>query len=246
MRSPAAKRDPGHALAARDGYRAVVELARERIARPAEIRQFVDHLLGELSANRFGLLAWASFIGRSLVRSANQLRERPAAAAEVTAIPLLAGAAGSPRWAVVSWLLCITHVGLLGEYKTLGWPNRVTLLRALLPAIAPDSRWTSLAALATDFADGRLARRGHESAFGAFADPIADGVFWSWYALRWERKPLLRWAPVTLFAASVAGISAAYFTRGRTIDYPRPIALRYASAGAQILLTLRSLLSVSP
>ena len=82
---------------------------------------------------------------------------------------------------------------------------------------------------------------GNESAFGAFADPIADGAFWSWFALRWEPNRWLRWAPITLFAASVAGISATYFVRGRTIDYPRPQAVRYASAGAQILLTLRAL-----
>src|SRR3989442_1203621 len=90
---------------------------------------------------------------------------------------------------------------------------------------SPSWQWV---ALATDFADGRLAQRGEESAFGAFADPIADGVFWSWYALRWEPNRWLRWAPITLFAASTAAIAAAYFARGRAIDYPRPMAVRYA------------------
>jgi phosphatidylglycerophosphate synthase len=99
--------------------------------------------------------------------------------------------------------------------------------------------------MATDFADGRLARRGQESAFGAFADPIADGVFWSWFALRWESNRLWRWVPLTLFATSVAGISAAYLARGRAIDYPRLMAIRYASSAAQILLTLRALRAVA-
>jgi len=137
--------------------------------------------------------------------------------------------------------LCITHLGLLGERSTLGWPNRLTVIRALLPALAPTSRWTSLVAMATDLADGRVARRGGESAFGAYADPIADGVFWSWFALRWETNRWLRWVPLSAFAATVAGISAAYFSRGRTIDYPRPLTIRYASAAAQIVLTLRAL-----
>ncbi|TAN31994.1 CDP-alcohol phosphatidyltransferase family protein [bacterium] len=216
---------------------------RKAIVRPDAGRQFVDDVLGELAAHRFGPLAWVRFFGRSLVRSAGQIRIRPAAAIEVTALHLLAGAGGSRRWALASWWLCITHLGLLGERSSLGWPNRLTLLRALLPALRPDSRWTSLVALATDLADGRIARQGSESAFGAFADPIADGAFWCWLALRWESNRWLRWAPITLFAVSAAGISAAYFGRGRAIDYPRPIAVRYASAAAQILLTLRTLRS---
>lgn len=219
---------------------------RRAIARSSEGREFVDNILGELAAHGFSIGAWARFFGRSLVRSVHQARIRPIAAAEVTAIHVLAWrASASRRWAFASWFLCITHLGLLGERSTLGWPNRLTLLRALLPALGPDSSWTSLVALVTDFADGRLARRGNESAFGAFADPIADGAFWSWFALRWEPNQFVRWAPITLFALSAAGISAAYFSRSRAIDYPRPIALRYASAAAQIVLTLRMLRSVA-
>jgi phosphatidylglycerophosphate synthase len=117
----------------------------------------------------------------------------------------------------------------------------MTLLRGSLPSLAPASRWTSLAALATDFVDGRLARRGEESAFGAFADPIADGIFWSYYALRWGPNRWLRWVPITLFAGSAAVISVAYFARGRAIDYPRLTVVRYASGVAQIMLAVRTL-----
>ena len=218
---------------------------RQAIARSPDSRQFVDDILGELAARRFGPSAWARFIGHSLVRSVDQVRIRPAAATEVTALHLVAFAAGARPWALASWILCITHLGLLGEHSTLGWPNRLTLLRALLPALAPTSRWPALIALGTDSIDGRLARKGAESAFGAFADPIADGAYWSWFALRWEPNRWLRWAPITLFAASVLGISAAYFARGRAIDYPRPVAVRYVSGVTQILLTLRSLRSVA-
>ena len=163
------------------------------------------------------------------------------AAAELSAIHILAGVAGRRRWAAVSWLLSITHLGLLGDRSTLGWPNRLTLVRALLPALAPDSRWTALVALSTDFADGILARRGAETAFGAFADPIADGVFWSWYELHWERSPWLRWAPTTVFAAVLGAIAVGYFARARTVDYPRPMAARYASGAAQVALALRQM-----
>jgi hypothetical protein len=218
---------------------------RDAIVRPADSRNFADDILAELAAGRFRPSAWASFMGRSLARSVDQVRKRPTAAMEVTGIHLLLGRGGSRRWAWVSWFLCITHLGLLGERSTLGWANRLTMLRALLPALAPDSRWMSLVALATDFADGRLARRGGESAFGAFADPLADGFFWSWFALRWEPNRLLRWAPLTLFATSVGGISIGYFARGRVINYPRPVALRYLSGATQIIFVLRTLRSVA-
>jgi hypothetical protein len=211
------------------------------IARSSENRQFVDDILGELAARHFSPIAWVRFLGRSLVRSAGEIRVRRAVAAELTAIHLAAGAAGSWRWALTSWFLCVTHVGLLGDNPTLGWPNRLTVLRALLPSLAPNGRWTSVAALATDVADGRLARAGDESAFGAYADPIADGIFWSWYALRWERNRWLRWVPATLFGGSAAGIALAYFARGRAIDYPRPVPLRYVSAVLQVMFAVRAL-----
>ena len=231
-----------------DGYRATVARApagwlahRDPILRTLESRQFVDDILGRLAAGNFGLSAWASFFARSIVRSAAQARARPIAAGEVTAIHLLASVRGSWRWTSIGWLLCVTHLGLLGDRSTLGWPNRLTLLRGLLPALAPASRWISLAALATDFADGRLARTGGtESAFGAFADPIADGVFWSWYALRWERSRWLRWLPLTAFAATTAAISFGYFRLARTIDYPRLVSLRYVSGAAQTVIALRA------
>ena len=211
------------------------------IARSRESRQFVDDILAELAARHYAPTAWVRFMSRSIARSADEVRNHPTAAAELTAIHLAAAAAGSRRWALTSWLLCVTHLGLLGGSPSLGWPNRLTVLRALLPLLAPNSPRVSLLALSTDFADGRLARPGGDSAFGAFADPIADGVFWSWYALRWERNRLLRWVPMGLFGGSAAVIAIAYFARGRTIDYPRPMAARYLSAALQVMLAVRTL-----
>jgi hypothetical protein len=42
-------------------------------------------------------------------------------------------------------------------------------------------------------------------------------------------------------AVHAIGIGAAYFARGRMVDYPRPLAVLYASSAAQILFTIRSL-----
>ena len=212
---------------------------RDPIVRTLESRLFVDDILGRLAAGNFSLAAWASFFARTIDRSAAQARVRPIAAGEVTALHLLASARGNWLWTSVCWLVCITHLGLLGHRSTLGWPNRLTLVRALLPALAPSSRWISLAALATDLADGHLARRGAETAFGAFADPIADGVFWSWYALRWERNSWLRWLPLTAFTATMAAVAGGYFGLARTIDYPRPMSFRYLSGAAQTVIALR-------
>jgi hypothetical protein len=117
----------------------------------------VDQILAELAAGRFGPTAWTTFLGRSLVRSVAQARKRPLAVTEVSVLHLLAGAAGSRRWALVSWC----------------------------------------------------------------------------------------WAPITLFAATTAAIAAAYFARGRTIDYPRLMAVRYASGATQLMLALRAMRSVA-
>lgn len=214
--------------------------SRPQIQRPEGSRRFVDAVIGDLATERLSLKAWARFLGRSIERSIEQARMHSAVAAEVTALHAVA-AAGSWRWALWSWLLCITHLGLLGERASLGSANRLTIARGLLPAVAPDSRWTSILALATDLADGLLARRGEESAFGGFADPIADGVFWSTFALRWERNHWLRWAPLAVFGVAAGAIAVSYFARGRTIDYPRLIAVRYLSVGMQVALTLRAL-----
>ena len=71
--------------------------------------------------------------------------------------------------------------------KVLTWPNALTALRLLCVPIVGDLLWRDdptsrdiaavvfvLAAI-TDLVDGALARRtGAETAFGAFADPVAD------------------------------------------------------------------------
>jgi len=100
-------------------------------------------------------------------------------------------------WGILSFDLAL-HLGLMvnlesGELqRSLGWPNRLTELRALAAVwVAWGAHWASggtylplvlvfgLAAV-TDLMDGWLARRGHASTrWGRLYDPIIDGVFFS-------------------------------------------------------------------
>lgn len=214
---------------------------RPPVPRSLDSRTFVDQVLRELADGRWRPRAWARFLVHSLDRSWAQALARPAAAGEVTAAGLLAAAARPGAWIPAAWFLAVTHLGLLGERTSLGWANRMSLIRGILPGLAVPSAWIALAALATDFADGRLARREGPTAFGAYADPLADMAFWTWFALSRERNPWLRWLPFALWWLPAGAITATYFGRSESVDYPRPLALRYASGIFQALLTWRAL-----
>ena len=210
--------------------------------RPPGSRAFVDEVLAELRAARWSLRGWARFLARSMARSAAEAIRRPAAAAEVTALHAAVGVLRRGWWAPVSWFLAITHLGLLGERSTLGWANRLSLVRGLVPAAAP--RQTVLGvitALATDWADGRLARQQGPTAFGFYADALADAAFWTWFTLRHERSPAVRTAAVATWGVPVLLVATASFAGGRAVDYPRPVLLRNASVALQIAVAARAL-----
>jgi phosphatidylglycerophosphate synthase len=139
--------------------------------------------------------------------------------------------------------MATTHLGLLGSGQDrLGWPNRLSLLRANLPALnRPPAPATAVLALATDWADGWLARHGGETDFGGYADPLADIVFWVWYLHHHEPSRILRVLGTALWLAPAVAVTAAYFIRGRTIDVPRPMAGRNLSVGLQVLVAARAL-----
>jgi hypothetical protein len=87
--------------------------------------------------------------------------------------------------------LAATH---LGQRRSPGAANAITLARANLPALA-GGRWTGPAVLAVDLLDGQLARRrGEVTVFGSCSDTIADAVFWTWFAARHEPSMMLRTA----------------------------------------------------
>ena len=216
---------------------------RPPIHRPLSSRSFVDQALSELVQSRWSAGGWARFLWRSSVRSAEQAAAHPRAFSELTLLGVLLACAGHRRAALLTWVMGITHLGLLGEQdRFLGWPNRLSLLRANLPALLPE-RFPLQApvALATDFFDGFLARRGSETAFGAYADGLADITFWTWFVSKREPSLSLRAVALGLWGLPAAVITFAYFKGGRSLDYPRPAAFRYLSVGCQLLVAARAL-----
>lgn len=217
--------------------------SRPPLQRPEGSRAFTDDLLASLAGEGYGLGAWGRLLERSLQRSAEEARRRPVAAIEIGTIGGLLTVSSGSGWALATAGMAITHLGLLGDRRTLGFANRVTLFRALLPGLLPSCRAAGVVALLTDVLDGRIAAAEGPTAFGAYADTLADVAFWWWFGLRWERDPHLRWAPVITLALPAAAVTTLYFIRGRTVDYPRPVAYRWATGATQVALALRALRS---
>jgi phosphatidylglycerophosphate synthase len=218
------------------------------VVRPAGSQEFVDDVLAELRAARWSPRGWMRMLVRSAQRSVLEARRRPLAAAEVTVLHAAVARTGSRglggRWAVVSWSLAITHLGLLGERTSLGWANRLSLMRALLPATGrPPAPWLAAVALATDWADGLVARavESESTAFGFYGDALADAAFWTWFVMRQEPSRMVRAAALSAWSLPAVVVTTAYFTGGRSVDYPRPVLLRNASVALQLMVTARAL-----
>jgi CDP-alcohol phosphatidyltransferase-like enzyme len=222
--------------------------SRPPIVRPSGSREFVDASLKELAAGRWSAPAWGRFLTRCLSRSADQALKHRLAFLELTLLHAVLARGRLRLWPLISWLLAVTHLGLLHEaHRGMSVPNVLTVVRANLPAIMPLTAPSAAGvALVTDYLDGRLARAlNRETAFGAYADPLADMVFWTWFAFRHESSRWVR--AVVLIAGPIPGaaITLGYFVKGRTIDYPRPLGVRWLSAGFQCALALRAIRTVS-
>jgi phosphatidylglycerophosphate synthase len=227
----------------RDGHaRTRAQRSRPPVDRPAASRAFVDQALGELRRSRWRPGAWAAFLWRCAVRSREQALAHPRAAIEVTVLHLLL-LAFLPRSILrvsMSWGLAVTHLGLLGQRSSsIGAATVLSLVRGNLPA----GRLAPIVAVASDLADGWLARLRGPTAFGAYTDSLADVAFWTRQAWTWESNRALRWAAAGVWLVPPLGVAGAYFLRGRTIDYPRPLAVREAAAAFQCLLAARALTS---
>lgn len=215
-------------------------------------RAATDELLTALRKGRCRPAAWARFLFSSARRSAGQAAARPRALTEVTVLhAALALAAGRPgrRWLAASWAMAATHLGMLEDQASLGPANLVTLLRANLPALSGAAgiggldglvRWLPALALASDLADGRIARSsGTVTAFGQHADSLADASFWTWFALRHEPSRRVRVLALAAWAVPVLAVTAASVSRGRMTDPPRPAVLRPAAA-MQAVIAVRA------
>jgi hypothetical protein len=212
----------------------------------SDSRAATNDLLRGLRTGRWHPPAWGRFLGRAGLRSWEQARAHPRAVAEVTLLHATLAVLGCRhrwRWAVASWALAVTHLGMLESRRSLGVANVLTLTRANLPVSATgDGRVLGLLALISDLADGRLARRlGTVTPFGRDADSIADAAFWTWFALRHEPNRVLRILALGAWAMPVATVIAISVGRGRMADPPRPQIARPAAA-MQALLVARALI----
>lgn len=219
---------------AEDPHSRFTLLMRPPVERPVGSREFVDSALGDLREGGYRPRDWARFILRCGQRSLEQIAAHPRAALETIALHGVLVAVGGPRLRVAcNALLAITHLGLLGDgNRPLGFANYLSLVRAGLPP----RRWAALVALATDFADGAFARGPRSTAFGSYADPLADVVFWAAVAFQPGTGKVGRAAVLGLWICPAAAIVLAYFARGSAIDYPRPLLVRRLSALTQALL----------
>lgn len=149
---------------------------------PDSSRAATNRLLGELHAGRWRPWAWRRFLSAAVIRSASQAAAHRQALVEASPLHglfiVLAGRRTDPparwRWIATSWALSALHLGLLESRPALGVANTLTLARANLPATGAGlGRWLGVAALTTDFVDGKFARRTSTQSFrhGRMLDP---------------------------------------------------------------------------
>lgn len=210
-------------------------------------RAAANELLGGVREGHWRPRAWARFLARAAQRSIKQAALHARALAEVTVLHASFAAMGRRKrhaWTLRSWALAATHLGMLEQRGSIGWPNAITLTRANLPTFT-DCRWAAVLAVGTDLADGRLVRRlGTDSPFGAAADSLADAAFWTWYAYRHEPTRLLRTAALLAWVAPVVAVTTASLKKGRMVDAPRPTVVRPAAA-LQAILAARAILHLA-
>jgi len=197
-------------------------------------RDASNRLLAVLREGGWRPGAWLAFTALATRRSIAQARRHPRAFWETTAVHgaagLLAGRRGAV-WVLTSWLMAVTHLGMIEDRRTLGVANLLTTVRGLLPALHHRiGSAVPVLALATDLADGRIARAtGSVTRFGTQGDFLADTALWSWYIARYEPNRLIKVATACAWAAPVVGVAIASFGAGRMVDLPRSAWLRPAA-----------------
>ena len=225
------------------------ERARER-ARVAAIdgvdsRAASNALLEGLRQGRFGPRAWGRFTVEITARSIQEARKRPIAFAEATAVHAGMAALAHPRgrlWIASSWIMTVTHLGMLEERRTMGIPNLLTVARANLPAAAHRlGDAVPVLALVTDFVDGKLARAtGAVTRFGTQGDYLSDTALWTWFVVTHEKSRPWQVATFAAWALPVVALTAMSIAQGGVIDLPRsrwvrPAALMEVLIGGRVL-----------
>lgn len=224
-------------------------MSRKAILDGGDSRAATNELLGGLRRGGFGGRALGAFIADATLRSIREARKRPIALAEATAVHAGMAALAHPHgraWVLTSWLMTVTHLGMLEERRTMGLPNLLTVARANLPAAAArlGSAPIVALALATDFVDGKVARRtGTVTRFGTQGDYLADAALWTWFTVTHEKSRGWQLATFAAWAIPVAGLTVASVAKGGMVDVPRSRWLRPAAAvevliGARVLARL--------
>lgn len=217
---------------------------RARILAGIDSRAATDELLGGLRRGRFSGRALGAFLADATVRSVREARKRPIALVEATAVHAGVAVFAHPHgrvWLATSWLMTVTHLGMLEHRRSLGLPNLLTLARAALPAAEARLGSTPIAvlALATDLIDGQLARRtGMVTRFGTQGDYLADAALWTWFTLTHEKSRGWQLATLAAWAIPVVGLTVASFAKGGMVDVPRSSWLRPAAA-VEVLIGVR-------
>ncbi|MDQ0213097.1 CDP-alcohol phosphatidyltransferase family protein [Arthrobacter bambusae] len=198
----------------------------DRFCVESHSRSATEELLRGLRDEGWGLTAWSHFLGRSTLRSVRQAIHRAPALAEATVLHTGLAVAAHPRhrrWVAASWLLTVTHLGMLENRRTLGPANVLTLIRANLPALEDHlGPLLPILALTTDFLDGWISRSTDtETPFGRYADFLADAALWNWYAARHEPSRSLRIAAFAAWALPIGAVATSSFAGSRMKDIPR-------------------------
>jgi phosphatidylglycerophosphate synthase len=209
-------------------------------------RAATDDLIRALRAGRWTPVAWSRFFARATRRSVRQALHHRRALLESTALHAGLAALADPRhrlWVMTSWLLTVSHLGMLEDRRTLGVANTLTLLRANLPAVENRlGNAVPVLALVTDWLDGRIARTtGTETRFGRQADFLADTALWTWFTIRHEQNRWLRAATFAAWGFTVVAITTVSFAGGGMKDIPRSRWIRPAAA-LQVILGVRIVL----
>ena len=208
-------------------------------------RAFTNVALADLRESGWSPGGWVRFLVCTGRRSAQQVAVHRRAAVEVTLVHGVFLLLGSFRrrtwwWVGSSWAMTMTHLGLLGRLRSIGWPNVISLARANLPVTGQRlGRWLGVTALVSDKLDGGLARREGPTMMGFYADSLADAAFWTWFGTRRESGPVMRGATVAAWVAPIAAAAVVSIRKGEMVDIPRPALLRPAAA-LQVVLAVRA------
>lgn len=209
-------------------------------------REASDRLLRVLREGRWRPAAWGRFTSMAFDRSALTALTHRRALIESTVLHVgalaLTGGGRGRIWVLSSWVMAVTHLGMLDERRSLGIPNLLTMVRGLLPALeARLGRSIPIISLATDFADGKIARAtGTVTPFGRQADFLADTAFWTWFIARHEPSTIVKVAALAAWAAPVAAVTATSVVAGRMVDIPRAWWFRPAAA-VEVLIGARAI-----